>query len=276
MGLMPDIPDDAKITSITLSRTVSGAPTCSASICAHGDNSLEIWSSIDGAAYVQVADTDDWDITAEVELTDITGPTKLRFQVDDNDHRGGLLATVRVQCDDGYDRTILTDDGNSNFDVVYSSSGNTVMSVFHRFGYTDSDNWDSKVNAEMVQCMDTNAYWMWNGVDRDNVNFELDLFPEEYFGAAAAAPMVESHAFSKMSSPKVIERKYEDAVRDIQPEPWTVTVTGKDLVILALIVINLCVCTALCFAVKGAGNGKRGKYEAVGVISHSEMEEIAV
>merc|ERR1712130_834152 len=133
MGLMPDIPDDAEITSITLSRTVSGPPTCSASICAHGDNSLEIWSSTDGAAYVQVADTDDWDIT---------------------------------------------DDGNSNFDVVYSSSGNTVMSVFHRFGFTDSDNWDSKVNAEMVQCMDTDAYWMWNGVDRDNVNFELDLFPE--------------------------------------------------------------------------------------------------
>lgn len=294
IGLMPDAPDDVNIESIALTRAVSGPPTCSVSICAHGDNSLEIWASTDGAAYVQVADTTDWDITAETELTDIVAPTTLRFQVDDNDHRGGLLATVRVQCSDGYDQTFITDDGNSNFDVVYSLSGNRVMSEFHRFGYSWNDNWDSKVNAQMVQCMDPEAFWMWNGVDADNVVFELDLFPEEYYSYSAAAPLFEGRSsvdilkseLSKKSPMKMyrdhIGHHVDHEARNIKPEPepepesWTVTMTGKDLVIWALVAVNAVVLTVLCaVCTRSSARGKRRKYQVVKMVADTDLEESA-
>jgi len=282
MGLMPDSPDDVNIESIALTRTVSGPLTCSVSICAHGDNSLEIWSSTDGAAYVQVADTTDWDITAEAELTDIVAPTTLRFQVDDNHHRGGLLATVRVQCGDGYDQTFLTDDGNSNFDVVYSLSGNRVMSEFHPFGYSRNDNWDSKVNAQMVQCMDPEAFWMWNGVDADNVVFELDLFPEEYYSSSAAAPLFEGRSSVDILKgevskkfPMKIGRHVDHEARNIKPEPesWTVTMTGKDLVIWALVAVNAVVLTVLCaVCTRSSARGKRRKYQVVKMVADTDLD----
>ena len=110
-------------------------PMCSASICAHGDNELDVSVSYDGGdSYESLSYKAGWAATTELALTDFSPPATLRFEVDDYDHRGGFMATVSVECDDGYEATFITDQGNTMFDVVYALSGNTVMSEFYKFG----------------------------------------------------------------------------------------------------------------------------------------------
>ena len=85
------------------------------------------------------------------------------------------MATIRLQCNDGYTRTVITDEGNTNFDVIYSLNNDYEMDVFDALGDGYRGQW---VNADDVQCMDSGAYWMWNGLNTDDVIFELDLFPD--------------------------------------------------------------------------------------------------
>ena len=151
---------------------------CNAAICAHGDNTMNVSVSYDEGTYERLSSNTNWKTTVELQLNNVTEPTVLQFEVDDSDHTGGFLATIRLQCNDGYNRTIITDENNTNFDVVYSLSGEYEMDVFRAFGDEYAGNWDDWVNTDSVPCMDPNAVWMWNGVDSDDVIFELNLFPE--------------------------------------------------------------------------------------------------
>ena len=114
----------------------SETTSCSASICAHGDNDLHVFVSYDGgSSYESLSYKAGWAATTELES--VFAPpfyATLRFEVDDYKHTGGFMATVSVECDDGYEATYITDKGNTMFDVVYALSGNTVMSEFYKFG----------------------------------------------------------------------------------------------------------------------------------------------
>ena len=153
---------------------MSVARVCDASICAHGDDHMNVSVSYDGTTFERLSSNTYWSTTVALQLNNLTAPTVLQFEVDDDAHTGGFLATIRLQCNDGYNRTILTDEGNTNFDVVYSLSGEYEMDVFMEFG----DHVGTTVNEDTVQCMDPNAVWMWNGINSDDVIFELNLFSD--------------------------------------------------------------------------------------------------
>ena len=142
---------------------------CNVSICANGDDRLTVSVSYDGTVFEELSYESTWWTTTELTLTNIVAPTVLHFEADDNQHTGGFLATIRLQCNDGYNRTIITDEGNTNFEVVYSLNNDYEMDVFNALSEGRNPN---------SQCMDPNAYWMWNGRNSDDVIFELDLFPD--------------------------------------------------------------------------------------------------
>ncbi len=151
---------------------INAAGTCDVSICAFGDNTLTVSVSYDdGANWAEVASTPNYYTLAEHTIPSITEPARLQFLVDDHDHTGGFAATVQLDCD-GFSRTFYTDDGTTMFDVVYSENGDTVMDTIYAFGGDEAPGaWPKDVD-----CMNSDAFWVWNGVNSDNVIFEVDLF----------------------------------------------------------------------------------------------------
>ena len=60
----------------------------------------------------------------------------------------------------------------------------------------------------------------------------------------------------------------------MHPEQWTVALSLKDLVMWALIALNVVAVVVLCTACKPSGMGKKQqKYQAVEVQGDSELEE---
>ena len=108
--------------------------TCNVSICALGDDSLTVSVTNDVSNFGYSHYQSSWEKEATLTLTNITASTALRFEVDNNGGAGGFVATITVQCDDGYTSTMITDDGNTHFDVVYSENGKYEMTNFSRFG----------------------------------------------------------------------------------------------------------------------------------------------
>ena len=71
---------------------------------------------------------------------------------------------------------------------MYALSGNDEMSVFYQLGDGPTPNgWKTTVTADTVACMDPNAYWMWNGVNSDDITFELTLLEEPICSASICA-----------------------------------------------------------------------------------------
>lgn len=145
--------------------------TCDASICAYGDDNITVSVSHDDGSkwWTQIAESSEWWVRVETTLNNIMAPTVLQFKVDDFQHTGGFIATVELTCHSSIGvthRSFYTDQGNTMFDV-YSLSGNDVMNQFSTRTQTDG-----------VGCLNSDAVWMWNGVDSDNIIFELDLFAD--------------------------------------------------------------------------------------------------
>ena len=210
--------------------------TCNVSICALGDDSLNVSVANDGSNFGYSHYQSSWEKEATLTLTNITASTALRFEVDNNGGAGGFVATITVQCDDGYSSTMITDDGNTHFDVVYSENGKYEMTNFSRFGngtkplvnqgnptpkgtcdcldecegdcdgdgdcigdlvcynrdndgtgniplgcsgeaHETSHDYCYDPNWLEVQCMDSDAQWMWNGLTSDHIIFEMELLP---------------------------------------------------------------------------------------------------
>ncbi len=66
-----------------------------------------------GATYTELSDIRHWEETTELTLSEFSAPASLKFRVRDTGYRGGFLATVGMECDDGYSQTWITDDGFS-------------------------------------------------------------------------------------------------------------------------------------------------------------------
>ena len=211
--------------------------TCNVSICALGDDSVNVSVSFDGSNYDLLSSGSSWEKAFDSVLENVTAPAVVQFEVNNNGGFGGFAATIHSECSDGYTSTVITDDGNSYFNVVHSENAKYEMTNFSRFGngtrslvdqgnpatsptcdcldecegdcdgdgdcisdlvcyhrtndgtanippgctgdahetshdYCYDPNWDT------VQCMDPNAYWMWNGAGSDRIIFELDLFSD--------------------------------------------------------------------------------------------------
>ena len=139
--------------------------TCDVDICAHGDNNLTVSVSYDGSNFNQLGAMSNHYTSLYVTLTNVTSPTILHFYVDDHDVGGpALLSFVDMECDDGYERTFFTGSNISAlpFYIFWSQSGNTEIT--NSFAPPDNNGW----------CND--AYHVDNGINADNVIYELDLF----------------------------------------------------------------------------------------------------
>lgn len=159
---------------------------CSASVCALGDNWLtSVTVSYDGRTFEPLSTKSTvYHDVMELSISNISPPTLLRFEVDGSGGNDGFIATVIVQCDEDYDATYITDQGNTYFDVIDSMHGTLEMSEFTPFGTgswwhigSDPNCANENSGCTYVACMDSRAYWMWNGVSTDDIVFELDLFP---------------------------------------------------------------------------------------------------
>uniref|UniRef100_A0A7S0XS64 VWFD domain-containing protein n=1 Tax=Elphidium margaritaceum TaxID=933848 RepID=A0A7S0XS64_9EUKA len=164
---LPDIDDDDD----------DDAKNCTAKICAHADNYMTLEASFDGGATYAVVDTvSSWMTTLGggwVSVSPIDALTILRFTVEDVGVVGGLLATVKVCGNNGYELELFTTDtGTMYFDVVSSSDGNTVLSEFTPFG---GEPWAYYVNKEKVTCMNPEADWVWNGNTGNTMVFDVDF-----------------------------------------------------------------------------------------------------
>ena len=220
---------------------IAAVRTCDISICAVGDDSLTVSFSNDGSNFVPLSSNSSWDKAFDAVLEEMTAPTVVQFEVNNTGGFGGFAATIHSECSDGYTSTVITDDGNSYFNVIYSENGGSEMTNFSRFGngtrsLVDQGNSESSPTCDCldecegdcdgdgdcigelvcyarssdgtanippgctgdahytshdycydphwheVQCMDSNAYWMWNGDSSDRIIFELDLFPNDTTG----------------------------------------------------------------------------------------------
>ena len=210
---------------------------------------MNVSVSFDGSNYELLSSGSSWEKAFDSVLENVTAPAVVQFEVDNNGGFGGFAATIHSECSDGYTSTVITDDGNSYFNVIYSENATYKMTNFSRFGngtrslvnqgnpassptcdcldecegdcdgdgdcigdlvcyhrtndatlnippgctgdahetshdYCYDPNWDT------VQCMDPNAYWMWNGAGSDRIIFELDLF-SDYAAAPSLLPTAE-------------------------------------------------------------------------------------
>ena len=113
---------------------IASVPSCDVSICAVGGDSLTVSVSNDGSNFVPLSSDSSWDNTFESVLEELTAPTVVQFEVDNNGGSRGFVATVHSECSDGSSSTVMTDDGNTYFDVVYAENGETEMADYSPFG----------------------------------------------------------------------------------------------------------------------------------------------
>lgn len=120
----------------------------------------------DGQTYQSIGSTSDHSVTLEYVISDFTPPAILYFEVDDDAHTGGFLATVNITCSDGYSFQFYTTEKHTDWFPAVSSN------------FDDLDIDTFRVATNPPSCMNDDAYWIWNGRNTDDVVFELDLFQE--------------------------------------------------------------------------------------------------
>ena len=140
---------------------------------------MNVSISSNDSNFEQLSYESTWRNTTEMTLTNIMNPEVLRFAVNNDDEIGGFVATIQLQCDDGHSATIITDDGNTHFDAMYTENGEHETSEMNEFIRFSNGSRSGIVNESTVQCMDPNAYWMWNGNHSDHIVFALDLFAND-------------------------------------------------------------------------------------------------
>eukprot|EP01083_Nonionella_stella_P070679 189229_1 len=148
---------------------------CTAKVCAHGDNQIQLDVSYDGGMNwdYAVASESNWQDTMTAVINPIDADTVLRFTVTDEGWVGGFLATVQLCGDNGYVFGFYTDQINTFFDVISDSEGDVLIDQFDAFG---TGPWANDVDEDTVSCMNTEADWIWNDKTGNTMVFEL------YFG----------------------------------------------------------------------------------------------
>ena len=130
---------------------------------------------------------------------------------------------------------------------------------------------------ETVECMNTDAYWMWNGLDTDDVVFELDLFSSTDTAVSAASVSVplneqrRGHGHDDVSwkMPMDIDR----TARNMPMDSAMVVLQLKDILIICLVIANVIALTILAaMYCKRSSTGIQ--YKAVVMASDSEKGDL--
>eukprot|EP01083_Nonionella_stella_P067014 176962_1 len=147
---------------------------CTAKVCAHGDNEMQLDVSYDSGSNwdLAVASEGDWKQTMTAVINPVDENTVLRFTVTDLHVVGGFIATVQLCGTNGYIFEFYTDEINTYFDVISDSAGDPLLDEFTPFG---GNPWGGHVNPNKVECMNEEADWMWNDKTLNTMVFEVFL-----------------------------------------------------------------------------------------------------
>eukprot|EP01083_Nonionella_stella_P067013 176954_1 len=147
---------------------------CTAKVCAHGDNRMQLDVSYDSGSNwdLAVASEGDWKQTMTAVINPVDENTVLRFTVTDVSVVGGFIATIQLCGTNGYIFEFYTDQINTYFDVISDSAGDPLLDEFTPFG---GNPWGGHVNPNKVECMNEEADWMWNDKTLNTMVFEVFL-----------------------------------------------------------------------------------------------------
>ena len=166
-------------------------------------------------------------------------------------------------------------------------------------GEEGSNNWIKKVNSgtvlhflhfhvalmmdfhcdwiETVECMNTDAYWMWNDVDSDDIVFELDLFSSVDTGVSAARaslPLNEKrtgHGHDDVSWEMSMD--IDRNAKNMPMDSAMIVLQLKDILIICLVIANVVTLTILAVMYcKRSSNGI--EYKAVVIASDTENADL--
>eukprot|EP01084_Bolivina_argentea_P280673 480034_1 len=145
---------------------------CTAKVCAHGDNEMQLDVSYDSGSNwdLAVASEGDWKQTMTAVINPVDENTVLRFTVTDLHVVGGFIATVQLCGTNGYIFEFYTDEINTYFDVISDSAGDPLLDEFTPFG---GNPWGGYVKPSKVECMNLNADWMWNDKKENTMVFDV-------------------------------------------------------------------------------------------------------
>ena len=130
---------------------------------------------------------------------------------------------------------------------------------------------------ETVECMNTDAYWMWNGLDTDDVVFELDLFSSAdtaVSAASASVPLNEKrrgHGHDDVSWKMPMD--IGKTARNMPIDSAMVVLQLKDILIICLVIANVIALTILA-AMYCKRSSTRIQYKAVVMASDSEKGDL--
>lgn len=85
------------------------------------------------------------------------------------------------------------------------------------------------------------------------------------------------YCYDPSSSAKTAFSERPDFLAEPEQTPWTLTLSGKDLVILVLMAVNVAVLVAVCcVCARSRARGVLKKYQAVRMVGDSELEEVGL
>jgi len=130
----------------------------------NADNIQTVSVSYDeGNTWTTIGYEQDWTDALQLNIDNVNGKTRIRYQVDDLHVIGGFIATIYYQGQE-YVTTNPISDGY--FSITSSYSGNLVYYPI------DANPWNIDQKSPN---MANDAYWIWNGVVGNSITFEFSF-----------------------------------------------------------------------------------------------------